>query len=218
MLKVNIVDDDDEADLATLSEISYARNDNEKEQNALKLGYTIDRDLSNYNHSVFKKGNKVVLAFRGTNPTNLDDLAADFNIALGQRSHHRFSDAEKISREVEKKYGSDFTVTGHSLGGTLALHVNQMHGKKAKVFNPGSSPVFERDYIPTPGAEPVILRNDTDLVSAGHRKRKEVQVVNDESNSWLKNAMNQTWSGFFLNQLQAHGLTQFKNKRAKRNR
>ena len=43
----------------------------------------------------------------------------------------------------QKKKHDRVTLTGHSLGGTLALHSARHHGARAIVFNPGSSPLAE---------------------------------------------------------------------------
>ncbi len=211
-LKGSMTDDDNEGDLANLSQLAYEPDVYQKLRTARELGYDYDTDLSTYNQSVFRhRGTKqTVLAFRGTNPMNMDDLAADLHIAMGSRGHNRFREAEQIAKKVEAKYGKDFTVTGHSLGGTLALHVNQLHGNATKVFNPGSSPLFERDYENTPGHAPIIVRNGSDLVSYGHKNKKNVKTVKGAMTSMMESALNQTPIGFLYNQLRAHNMAQFK--------
>ena len=62
--------------------------------------------------------------------------------AASQFAGDRFADARSRFGEAKKKHGS-VTSTGHSLGGTLALHAARHHDAKAIVFNPGSSPLVE---------------------------------------------------------------------------
>ena len=45
-------------------------------------------------------------------------------------------------RQAKEKY-DDVTLTGHSLGGQLALHTARRHDAQSIVFNPGSSPFAE---------------------------------------------------------------------------
>ena len=116
----------------------------------------IDEALSDGNAVVITRpGGSAVVSYRGTD--HLSDLAPDFQIAMGY--HHnpilqsmgaaashwagdRFSDARSRFGAAQKKHGQ-VTLTGHSLGGTLALHTARHHNAKAIVFNPGSSPLAE---------------------------------------------------------------------------
>ena len=118
--------------------------------------HRIDESLSDGNAVVITRPDgSAVVSYRGTD--HISDLAPDFQIALGY--HHnpmlqsmgaaasqfagdRFADARSRFGEAKKKHGS-VTSTGHSLGGTLALHAARHHDAKAIVFNPGSSPLAE---------------------------------------------------------------------------
>jgi pimeloyl-ACP methyl ester carboxylesterase len=65
-----------------------------------------------------------VVAFRGTEPTDLRDLAADAAIAQGEIPRAQARLAERLVRDalVQHPRGS-FTLTGHSLGGGLVQYV-----------------------------------------------------------------------------------------------
>ena len=118
--------------------------------------HRIDESLSDGNAVVITRPDgSAVVSYRGTD--HISDLAPDFQIALGY--HHnpmlqsmgaaasqfagdRFADARTRLGAAKKKHRS-VTSTGHSLGGTLALHAARHHDAKAIVFNPGSSPLAE---------------------------------------------------------------------------
>ena len=153
---------DEQAEYAVLSKAAYdffhggealARS----ELQEYGLGdHQIDEALSD-DHAVVitRPDGSAVVSYRGTDA--MSDLAPDFQIALGY--HHnpmlqsmgaaasqwagdRFAGARSRFTEAKKKHDR-VTLTGHSLGGTLALHSARHHGARAIVFNPGSSPLAE---------------------------------------------------------------------------
>lgn len=73
------------------------------------------------------------LIIKGTDPTSVDDLVTDAELAVGYYSH-RFYDAEKVLKENPQIT----TVGGHSLGGSVAIWLADRHpGLKAVALNPG---------------------------------------------------------------------------------
>lgn len=152
---------------AHLSESAYLDFD-EADKRAMNHGYLLDRELSNQNAHVYKSkdDSHAVIAYRGTNPQNADDLSADAHIAAGSRAHQRFRDAEDLAQRAMKKY-QKVNVTGHSLGGTQALHVNNVFGLDARVFNPGAGKgdSVTRDNV-------TVVRHMNDLISASLRLSK----------------------------------------------
>lgn len=146
---------------ANLSELAYKPAD-VQDREAQRLGYRVDRSLSNPNATTFTNDRgEAIVSYRGTNPTNLDDLAADLHIVTGSRKHKRFDEAEDLARRVKAKYGDKkVQATGHSLGGTRALHVNKKLGLNAHVFNPGAGigDTVDADNVR-------VVRNKDDLIS-----------------------------------------------------
>lgn len=86
---------------------------------------------------------EVVISYRGTNPKNVRDLGNDLAIATGFGSP-RGKAATQFAQDVMKQNpGYKVTVTGHSLGGTIAEQVAtnlKGQGVNGVTFNPGSSP------------------------------------------------------------------------------
>lgn len=150
----------DRADLekdvyAQLADAAYGKRD------VSKLGYTVDPELSNQNATTYvdPQGNAVV-AYRGTVPTNKEDLEADAHIMVGSRKHKRFDDAVDLGKRAKQKYGDKLQVTGHSLGGTQALHVNNQLGISAHAYNPGAT-IGDK----VTNANVRVVRDDGDIIA-----------------------------------------------------
>ena len=111
--------------------------------NYQQLGYEVDNELSQPSRTVFynKSNNKAVIAYKGTDPKHVSDLIADGQIFNGMDEYlsGRFRGAEKAYRNTAKKYGKEnVQVTGHSLGGSQAVHVGRKYGVQGTAFEPGS--------------------------------------------------------------------------------
>lgn len=133
---------------AVLSKVAYESNDKhnvEKAMSSYGLGriikYLPKLSTSSYKTFYNNRTNKAVIAFRGTQPTNLSDLAADTAIFFGvERLFPRFNEALAHAKLVEKTVGKgNVELTGHSLGGSEALYVTEKTGMPSTVFNPGKT-------------------------------------------------------------------------------
>lgn len=103
-------------------------------------GYELDTSFSDKKHAVYhnKKLGKTVISYRGTDPTDLEDLHNDSHIIKGtQASTDRFKRSEKLYDNVSSKYGKNITSVGHSLGGNISEHIARTKGGKAETFNTG---------------------------------------------------------------------------------
>lgn len=90
------------------------------------------------NHPRLGVTRSIVLAFKGTNPADITDLTTDVLIFLG-----REGDAERFkhaSEKVERLRGMfpevPIVVCGHSLGGSLAIHVSRRYNVPCYSYNP----------------------------------------------------------------------------------
>ena len=115
--------------------------------NKTPAGYKKDRRLSDRRSKVYTKNDKVYIAYRGTNPTNISDLWADARILTSTEAYsQRFMEAERKLHATRDKYPSAKPeLLGHSLGGSLAAYVG--HGnrldKGVVTFNRGVSPLTQ---------------------------------------------------------------------------
>jgi len=179
----------EDMEYAIASQLAYDyydnNNDAEKIQKALDTyleGYTFDPEYSNNNSSTFiRPDGTAILAYRGTRPTNFDDLNTDASILAGQHRtdtpHPRFVEALNHYNFVKNKY-SVVDLTGHSLGGTIADYVGRMNDEKAVVFSPGETP-FSLSVIPkSQTSKTRIYRTNTfDVVSFSNSMYPHAQSI-----------------------------------------
>lgn len=171
------------------------------------LGYDILQQYSSpdrvvYQHQATKH---VVIAFRGTDPKSWSggfhakgfrDLTTDVMLGLGSEGlSHRFYNAEKVTKAVVQKYGADnVSVTGHSLGGSQAMHVSNKYGLHAHVYNPHVT--WSQALTATNYPNVSLHVNASDPVSAFYR------------GAYFKNVDRRDFGN---NILEAHGMQNFIN-------
>ena len=92
---------------------------------------------SNKEYMAYTYQSLIIVAYRGTQ-MNYKDMFADVNIIVG--NHHnikRFTEAYLFYQIIRKNYpNKKIILTGHSLGGSLALHVHNITNCDTIVFNP----------------------------------------------------------------------------------
>ncbi|HTR84984.1 MAG TPA: hypothetical protein VMI56_10935 [Reyranella sp.] len=95
-------------------------------------------DGSDYRAAIYRgKDGSLVLAFRGT--TSLKDWEVNNENARQGKATDYFSKAEILGRELKKYadlHGLKMEITGHSLGGGMAIAASATSGAPAIVFNP----------------------------------------------------------------------------------
>lgn len=126
-------------------------------------GHTLDTELSNDVGVVINTGNKAIIGFRGTDPTNIYDLNADAQLATGIDKllplQTRLSRAEDLYNATKNKY-NNIELTGHSLGGYLADYIGRKNNEKSVVFNPGLTPVTTHTLPPVGKIKPIVYELD----------------------------------------------------------
>lgn len=86
-----------------------------------------------------QKTGEIVVAFRGTEFSTHSDRKTDFQLALGKNtSQHQ--QAVQYFESIKSQYGNNITVTGHSLGGSLAQAVALTYGVQGVTFNSAAVP------------------------------------------------------------------------------
>lgn len=135
-------------DFARLSKAAYGRS--VKERNVEGFDQLLEYsspDRAVYRH---KRSGHVVISFRGTDAhqwgkgskffssKGFRDTTTDAIMAAGYGDlTHRFYNAEEVTKKIADKYGkNNMSVTGHSLGGSQALHVSNKFKIHAEVYNP----------------------------------------------------------------------------------
>lgn len=119
---------------------AYGREDDVKLPEGVEL---VQYDNFNDMAKVFKKGDRVFIAYKGTDTDNLSDLRADLSILFGaRRSDPKFKRALNLFDAVRNDFPTEqITVTGHSLGGQLSQHVAGNRQTHAYTFNAGAGPL-----------------------------------------------------------------------------
>jgi Lipase (class 3) len=98
--------------------------------------------LSTYEAKVFVKPGTdyVVVAFKGTDPSSINDIYTDIGLAAGHLSDSSRAARSRATIEAVRRAipGARIVVTGHSLGGSLAREVSNEPGvSRAVGFNTG---------------------------------------------------------------------------------
>jgi len=141
-----------------------------------KLGITKD-DLSPPNSSLhaelFVKDGQYVLAFRGTRPSESQDVANDVEQGLGFKGE-AYDNAVELAKKIADRTNGNLSFTGHSLGGGLASAAAVVTGLSATTFNAAgidtasikgqssTSPKVDAYYV---GGEPLSAIQDNNSVS-----------------------------------------------------
>jgi hypothetical protein len=112
-------------------------------------GFSKVRDMSDRRSKVYRdnKNGDIYVGFRGTQPTNLNDLRSDLNILNGTQSKdNRFIEsAEKVKNIKQIFPDSKVYLTGHSLGSKISQDIARSQKGIAGSFNfsPGTNPLIE---------------------------------------------------------------------------
>lgn len=97
-------------------------------------------DIDNgFQANVYINGNDIAVVYRGTEINkrneNIKDIKTDVQMGLGL-SPNQYTNADSVYKEIKKTYpNSEITVSGHSLGGSLAQLVSATNGCPAVTFN-----------------------------------------------------------------------------------
>lgn len=128
-----------------------------------KVGdWVLDKQLSTKTSKVYSKGDRAVVAHRGTE--GITDWGNNLAFALGgeylYKKTDRYKEAEAVQKKAEKKYGAkNVSTIGHSQGGLQA----ELLGSKSKeiiTLNKATHPLIKRH-----SGNQTDIRSDRDIVS-----------------------------------------------------
>lgn len=123
--------------------IGYLRDEDKQEKALSAFGYTLDRDLTNYDHltAYNPESKKLLYVVNGTNPLRPQDLYTDVALAFGQlKATPRFKSDKRSYEKAKAKYAETSTViAGHSLGGGIGSKLDNSPNTKILTFNPAAT-------------------------------------------------------------------------------
>lgn len=184
--------------------------DAEKNMQEYFPNHYIDSELSDDTGIVISKPDGTgVVAFRGTDPRNAFDIAADALILSGyhrEKNNHlprtRFARANDLYERAKQHYDIT-TLTGHSLGGTLADYVGRRHDIEAHVFNPGESPFEYFRFGRAIPSKTQVYTTGNDAISYSSNAYRNYQGIQYKQKT--------EGGGWYL--LDAHSLDNFKPRK-----
>lgn len=102
-----------------------------------------DPKESHYYADLYKKDGKYVLAFRGTDPTNMEDIAQDLTQGVGIKSDYYDKSVNVVNKMKQARDengnlifdANNTSITGHSLGGGMAAAAGGASGFPTYTYN-----------------------------------------------------------------------------------
>ncbi|MCM1009807.1 MAG: DUF2974 domain-containing protein [Fusobacterium sp.] len=126
-------------DLMILSGHTYKNGSFELPEHWQEIGSY--RDNNGFQATVYKNGNEISISYRGSEATKIKnyEFAKDIynDIQMGINNFpNQYKSANEVYKQIKQSYpNSNITVTGHSLGGSLAQLVSAENGCPAVTFN-----------------------------------------------------------------------------------
>jgi len=166
-----------------------------------KLGFKSYKFLENDGAQchIFSDKDNIVVAFRGTEPTEFSDVKADL-LAFKRKSktegmvHMGFKlELRKLWSDIEallqKSKGKQLWITGHSLGGAMAtLCASRLEEKTPILFTYGSPRVGGKEFCSGMDVEHHRFQNNNDIVPSvpfaliGYRHHGTLRYINHYGN------------------------------------
>lgn len=160
---------------ALLSDAAYEKTSagiqNYLSRNRALDGWKLDQGLSADKVKVFVNAqtHQTIISVRGTDFSSPDDLFNDALIIAGTERHgSRYKAAQQVLEKVQQSgLGGQISMTGHSLGGRIAIDLAKDYQLDATVFNPGTGPAqLVQNVVGVVAGDPTtVTRNITSYTS-----------------------------------------------------
>lgn len=89
---------------------------------------------SGFRAKLYKKEDRYVVAFEGTNPEEKGDIITDVKQGVGLETE-QYKKASELAKQIKKYLPPNTIITGHSLGGGLATLVGAKTGLETYTYN-----------------------------------------------------------------------------------
>jgi hypothetical protein len=172
---------------------SYGHEDSKKKLES--KNYILDKELSSHNQQVYYNPENKKMIYSVTGTHNINDLGTDLMLMGGKlKDTKRFKEAKTTLEKAKEKYDNPYTtVTGHSLGGSIA---SKLSGDKIISLDKAS------EIGATTRANEINLRTRGDLVSIFSSGNRNTHTLNHGGRNLL--------SGNPLDYLAAHKVDNIK--------
>lgn len=175
-------------------------------QNKISTTFEYLSEYSTKDMSVYSNGKRYVLAIRGVSKNNINPNLSiiDGTLANTNVYQSKVKEFENILKETRRKKSkklahlSKWTITGHSLGGTIALMLGQKYKLNVVAFNPElSSNQIKRIKFSRKGVKVIICQGDSMSECLLNCKNlKNVMVVKSNSkNKAINHSLKQIIKG-----------------------
>ena len=143
-------------------------------------GYKLDGSLSSHNQTVFYNPTSKKLLYNIAGTHNINDWGTDFYLGMGKlKDTNRYKEADNILKQAKQKYGDNIstTITGHSLGGTIAQGISK---KDDKLFSLNAGYTIGQKTR-NKGHNKTNLRTSGDIVSLFGSNAKNIKSLQNNN-------------------------------------